>query len=64
MTDRLVSSGEVARELGVAVQTVSRWVRRGWIRPEYVTPGGQARFDLDTVKAQLRAQKQNGPDSA
>lgn len=51
---KLMTSAEVARELGVARSTVSRWVRDGWITPAVVTAGGQGRFDLDEVREQLR----------
>ncbi|MGI8308414.1 MerR family transcriptional regulator [Saccharopolyspora hattusasensis] len=50
---RLVSSSELARELGVTRQTVARWVRRGVI-PATVTAGGQARFDVEQAKRELR----------
>ncbi|WP_083821652.1 helix-turn-helix domain-containing protein [Saccharopolyspora spinosa] len=51
---RLVSSSEVARALGVTRQTVARWVRQEIITPASVTAGGQARFNLEAVKQQLR----------
>ncbi|GAA0516687.1 hypothetical protein GCM10011581_46680 [Saccharopolyspora subtropica] len=51
---RLITSSEVARELGVARQTVNRWVREGVITPIIVTAGGQGRFDIEEVKRQLR----------
>lgn len=51
---RLVSSSELARELGVTRQTVARWVRRGVITPATVTAGGQARFDMEQAKSELR----------
>ncbi|WP_190822701.1 helix-turn-helix domain-containing protein [Saccharopolyspora pogona] len=51
---RLVSSSELARELGVTRQTVARWVRGGVITPATVTAGGQARFDVEKAKSELR----------
>ncbi|MEV0698236.1 MerR family transcriptional regulator [Saccharopolyspora sp. NPDC050389] len=51
---RLVSSSELARELGVTRQTVARWVRSGVITPVTVTAGGQARFDMEQAKRELR----------
>ncbi|WP_092522812.1 helix-turn-helix domain-containing protein [Actinopolyspora saharensis] len=51
---KLVSTKEVADEIGVARQTVSRWVREGVITPARRTAGGQSRFDLDEVKRQLK----------
>ncbi|SDZ52711.1 DNA binding domain-containing protein, excisionase family [Saccharopolyspora shandongensis] len=55
---RLVSSSELARELGVTRQTVARWVRRGVITPVTVTAGGQARFDMEQAKRELREHTQ------
>lgn len=54
MTGKLVTTGEVARAIGVDPATVSRWVKRGLIEPETFTAGGQARFDLENVREQLR----------
>ncbi|TQM55950.1 helix-turn-helix domain-containing protein [Halopolyspora algeriensis] len=53
----LLTSSEVARELGVSRTTVARWVRDGWVVPAVVTAGGQARFDLAEVKTQLRERR-------
>ena len=53
----LVASSELARALGVSRSTVSRWVREGRIRPAEVTAGGQARFRVEDVRAQLREQR-------
>ncbi len=50
---RLISSSELARELGVTRQTIARWVRRGVITPVSVTAGGQARFDMEQAKREL-----------
>lgn len=35
-------------------QTVARWVRGGVITPITVTAGGQARFDMEQAKGELR----------
>ncbi|MGW1681654.1 helix-turn-helix domain-containing protein [Saccharopolyspora sp. NPDC002376] len=63
---RLITSSEVARELGVARQTVNRWVREGVITPTIVTAGRQGRFDIEEVKRQLRehGQRQREQDDA
>lgn len=54
MTGRLVSAADIAREIGVSRQTVTRWVREGIICPVTRTAGGHNRFDIDQVKAELR----------
>jgi excisionase family DNA binding protein len=49
-----MTTGEVARALGVATTTVQRWVHKYGLRPAQVTLGGHFRWDLDDLKAQLR----------
>lgn len=51
----LLTSAQVARELGVAAGTVARWVRSGWITATSTTAGGQSRFRLSEVQDQLKA---------
>lgn len=41
MTDRLIGTAELARELGVSPQTIYRRVREGTIKPAMTAPGGQ-----------------------
>ncbi|WP_219416118.1 MerR family DNA-binding transcriptional regulator [Pseudonocardia nigra] len=55
--EELITSGEVARRLGVTPRAVSRWVARGLIRPAVTTPGGRYRFRWSEVTAQLREQQ-------
>lgn len=50
----LVSSSELARELGVSLRSVQRWIKDGKITPEFTTPGGHHRFDPDKVREQLQ----------
>jgi DNA-binding transcriptional MerR regulator len=51
----LVSTGELAKELGVSRGAVLKWVNRNMITPEFTTPGGHHRWDVDLVRAQLAA---------
>jgi DNA-binding transcriptional MerR regulator len=51
---RLLSTGELARELGVARGTILVWVANEAITPEYTTPGGHHRWVLEDVRRQLR----------
>ncbi|MTD53872.1 MerR family transcriptional regulator [Amycolatopsis pithecellobii] len=55
--DRLLSTGEAARELGVDRTTLLRWWQHGDVEPEYVTPGNHARWNLAKLKDQLRANR-------
>ena len=46
---RLLSIGETAAELGVAVGTLQRWHRQGLQMPSCRTFGGHRRYQRDTV---------------
>jgi|GraSoiStandDraft_23_1057293.scaffolds.fasta_scaffold3190240_1 DNA-binding transcriptional MerR regulator len=52
--DRLISTGEVARAVGLSRQTIQRYQREGLLTPVFVTTGGHARWKLDDVIEQLR----------
>jgi excisionase family DNA binding protein len=49
-----VTTAEAARRIGVGVSTLQRWTAQGLVTPAWRTPGGQARWDVDNLKAQLR----------
>ena len=51
---QLISTGEHARELGVARGTILVWINNGLISPEFTTPGGHHRWVLEDVLRQLR----------
>ncbi|MGI8306120.1 helix-turn-helix domain-containing protein [Saccharopolyspora sp. ASAGF58] len=51
---KLLTSSQLADELGVSRRSVARYVQAGILVPELFTPGGQARFDLEDSKEQLR----------
>lgn len=52
---RLLPTGTAAREIGVAVRTLQRWVREGAVTPDLTTAGGHHRFDVARLRAQLDA---------
>jgi excisionase family DNA binding protein len=54
---RLLSTGEAARALGLSTRSLARWAQEGKVTPALVTPGGQYRFDLDDLRRQLRDQQ-------
>jgi predicted site-specific integrase-resolvase len=49
-----VTTAVAARRIGVGVSTLQRWAAQGIVTPAWRTPGGQARWDVDDLKAQLR----------
>lgn len=53
--DRLVTTSELARALGLSGRTIQRYRREGVLKPEIASPGGHARWDIEKVKDQLRA---------
>lgn len=57
-----MTSGELARELGISPRTVARYVREGLLKPTETTLGGHYRWDVDQVREQIR-ELRSGPDS-
>lgn len=49
-----VTTGQAAKALGVDIRSLQRWVKAGLIEPDYVTPGGHMRWDVDRVREELR----------
>ncbi|HEX5120368.1 MAG TPA: MerR family transcriptional regulator [Pseudonocardiaceae bacterium] len=54
----LLSTGDAARELGIARSTLARWWADGLVTPALVTAGKHARWDLDDLREQLRNLRQ------
>jgi DNA-binding transcriptional MerR regulator len=51
---RLLTSGELADELGLSQRSISRYVQRGWLVLMLTTPGGRYRWDHAEVREKLR----------
>lgn len=51
--ERLRTTTEVAKSLGVASRTITRYVERGWLVPDVRLPSGQFRFRWSSVRKQL-----------
>ena len=50
----LVTTGELAKALGVSRGAINRWQNEGLITPDVTTPGGHHRWDVERVRARLR----------
>lgn len=47
---KLLSIGEAARALGVSIQTLRNWDKKGLLKPDEWTRGGERRYKLETLK--------------
>ncbi|MGH3902486.1 MAG: MerR family DNA-binding transcriptional regulator [Pseudonocardiaceae bacterium] len=54
----LVTTGQLAAELGVSRSAVLKWYRAGLITPELITPGNHLRWNAERVREQLHALRQ------
>ena len=50
----LVGTGEAARSIGVARNTLVRWADAGLVTPADETLGGHLRWDLEQLRAQVQ----------
>jgi DNA-binding transcriptional MerR regulator len=57
---RLITSGELAKELGISSRTVARYAREGWITPAETTIGGHYRWVLEDVRAEIKKLRERG----
>lgn len=51
---RLLSTGELADELGISRRSIAHYAQTGQLEPVLRTPGGQYKWDLEDVKRQLK----------
>jgi DNA-binding transcriptional MerR regulator len=51
---KLLTSGELAKELGVSRNALLVWEEKGYIAPFFKTPGGHRRWVLEDVRRQLK----------
>ncbi|AEA27944.1 regulatory protein MerR [Pseudonocardia dioxanivorans CB1190] len=59
-----VSTGEAARALGVSMRSLQQWAKDGLIEPDFRTVGGHMRWDVERVRAELRANLRAMRDAA
>lgn len=48
-----MTTGALAKALGVSRAAVNRWVGIGLLVPDVTTPGGHHRWDIERVRVQL-----------
>ena len=53
MAEKLASTGEAARAVGVSTRSLARWAQDGTVTPAVRTPGGHLRWDIDALRRQL-----------
>lgn len=53
-SSRPLSTGEAAKQLGIARWTLVRWWQDGTVKPQFITAGGHARWDMPDLMRQLR----------
>jgi hypothetical protein len=49
-----VHTSEAAKALGISARSLARWAAEGRITPDLVTPGGHMRWDVESLRSQLR----------
>lgn len=49
-----VTTSQAAKILNVSVRSLQQWVADGKIEPDYRTPGGHMRWDVDRLRGELR----------
>ena len=53
---RLVTTQEAAQRLGISARTLQRWAAEGLIKPDFMTLGGQYRWDVERLRRDIKAQ--------
>jgi len=54
----VLTTGELAKALGVSASAVLNWTRDGLITPVFTTPGGHHRWAEQQVRDQLAAARE------
>lgn len=53
--ERMLTTAEAADVIGINRKTLSKYVSQGKVRPTLRLPSGHMRWEIDDLKAQLRA---------
>jgi DNA-binding transcriptional MerR regulator len=57
---RYITTGEAARAIGISSATLTRWAAAGIVTPAERTAGGHFRWDMTSLRAQLRRHNLGG----
>jgi hypothetical protein len=52
--EELVPTSVAARALGVNLRTMQRWANQGLIKPDWITPGGHMRWNINRLLREVR----------
>ena len=52
--ERLATTGQAARELGISARTLAHYAQTGQLEPALVMPSGHYRWDVEDIRRQLR----------
>jgi DNA-binding transcriptional MerR regulator len=58
--ERLLSTGEAARALGISRRTLAHYAKTGQLQPSLVLPSGYYKWDLEDIRRQLRELRERG----
>lgn len=61
--ERLVSTGEAARALGISRRTLAHYAKTGQLQPSLVLPSGYYRWDVEDIRRQLRELRERDPEA-
>ena len=61
--EELLTTSQLARALGLSLSSIKRYISAGQIKPDLITPGGHYRWNVESVRRQLRELQQQRRDS-
>jgi predicted site-specific integrase-resolvase len=61
--EELLTTSQLARALGLSLSSIKRYISAGQIKPDLTTPGGHYRWNVESVRRQLRELQQRRQDS-
>ena len=61
--EELLTTSQLARALGLSLSSIKRYISAGQIKPDLTTPGGHYRWNVESVRQQLRELQQRRYDS-